>query len=351
MIQLTKQQLNFLTIYLLWMDKEQAFRLKGEKDKNKIIFTQESQKGFLISTIDYNIPENFDFDFNFDTYTFVSLVRSLSDETLITITQKGIEFNENKYDIKNYKMQFTDFNPYLNDINKDNPEFEINDIEKFKYIKDSIGMDDLAVVAFQNKYFITSDRMNYSSFVKTTFDYTDPFFFASDLFNLLTTIGEKNKRINLQEKYYYVWIGNTVVFFMNKDYSIPNMFDPDIMKMYDFKDKFEVDKNKFKIILDRMKIVASANRDSRIAIELQENEVIIKNNDNQLAYEKLEAIVDKDVIGLTFNISSVYLSQVLNYLEGEKIFCYCSNNKDDFATLKVSGVSGDNFYVINLLED
>jgi len=355
MIQLTKEQLNFMSIYTLWMDKDQAFRLTGKKGNDKIIFTQRSQKGLLISTIDYNVKE--DFDYNFDTDIFVSLVKSLPNEIQITITDKGIEFLKNKYDIKNYDIMFEDFDEQLKEINTKDPRdvIPLVDIEKFKYIKDSVGVDDLAAVAFQKNHFITSDRINYTSFIKTDLKFTEPFYFASDLFLLLSSLNINSRNIIISgdrksPDYYYVTIDNTSVFFIKKDYALPDMFDPETMKMYEHKYKFEVNKSQLKIILDRMKIVARANRDSRIFIELKENEIIIRNNDNQLAYEKLDAIVDKPVVDLNFAISAIYFSQVLTYLQGDKVLCFCTDNEEDFVTLKIIDEKENNFYVISLLE-
>lgn len=346
MIKLKKQQLAFMDIYSLWANREQAFQLIG-KD-NKIIISQQSDKGYLITELDYDVSG--EFKYNFDTETFVALIKSLKDDTDVTITEKGIEFAGSKYDIKNYDILFENVNEFLNQVKVESEnKIKLADIDKFQYIKNSIGGDGLDTVSYQSNYFVTSDRINFTSFVKTSFSYDKNFYFSSDLFILFNMMSIKEKDINVYENFYSCKVNNTYILIMNKQYILPDMFDEGIKGVYNHPLIFEVDKKELQIILNRMSIVAKNNKESRIYLELKDK-LYVQNTDSQFASENIEAKIDKDIQGVKIPISVNYFAKIISQLTGNIVRCYCTTNMDEFIAMKIEDETQNAFYALNLLE-
>jgi hypothetical protein len=347
MIKLKKQQLAFMDVYQLWANKDQAFELIG-KD-NVITFSQQSDKGLLVTELEYETKENF--QFNFDTDIFVSLIKSLKDETEITVTQAGIEFSGSKYDIKNYDILFEDMSEFITKA-KNNSEniIKLSDIDKFQFIKNSIGGEGLNTVSYQSGHFVTSDRINYTSFVKTSFAYEKNFNFSSDLIILLNMMNIKEKDINEYEEFYSCKVNETYILIMKKKYILPDMFDERIMTAYNHPYILEVPKQELKIILDRMKIVAKFNKESRIYLELEKDNLIVKNIDGQLASENINAVIPEEITNIKIPISVNYFSQIISQLNGNTVKCYCTPDIDSFRAMKIEDETQNNFYAINLLE-
>lgn len=347
MIKLKKQQLAFMDIYNLWANRDQSFEITN--DENNLIFSQQSDKGLLITELPFKIDNQI--KYNFDTSIFVALIKSLKDDTDITITDKGIEFSGSKYDIKNYDILFEDITQFLNQVKDDNCEIiHLADIDKFQYIKNSIGGEGLNTVAYQSKHFVTSDRINFTSFVKTSFEYEKDFYFSSDLIILFNMMGIKEKDVNIHGDFYSCKIDSTYILIMDKKYIIPNMFDENIMQMYNHPFKFEVGKQELKTILDRMSIVARDNKETRIYLELESSNLVIKNIDNNFACEKLSANIDGDIIGVRLAVSVSYLIKVISHFSGSMIKFYCTPDVDDCRAIKIEDENNNNFYVLILLE-
>lgn len=346
MIKLKKQQLAFMDIYNLWANKDQAFEITS--DENNLIFSQQSDKGLLITEIPFTMDNQI--KYNFDTSIFVALIKSLKDDAEISITEKGIEFSGSKYDIKNYDILFEDINSFLNQVKNDAHDvINLADIDKFQYVKNSIGGEGLNTVAYQSKHFITSDR-NFTSFVKTSFDYKKDFYFSSDLIILFNMMGIKEKDIDIYSDFYSCKINDTYIFIMNRSYIIPNMFDENVISVYNHPFKFEVNKQELKTILDRMSIVARDNKETRIYFELEKDSLIIKNIDNNFACEKIKAVVDKEIVDIKIALSSLYISKILNNLLGNIVEIYCIPDTDAMRVIRILDENQSNFYVLNLLE-
>lgn len=349
MVKLKKQQLAFMDVYQLWSNRDQAFLFEGNKETCKIIVSQSSDKGMLITEIDYIGVE--EFKFNFDTDTFVALIKSLKDDTEITITEKGIEFSGSKYDIKNYDILFEDITNFLNQVKVESGnKIKLADIDKFNYVKNSIGGEGLNTVCYQSKHFVTSDRINYTSFVKTSFDYEKDFYFSSDLFILFNIMGIKDKEINVYDNFYSCKVNNTFILIMNKKYILPNMFDENVIGMYSHPFTFEVSKQEIQTILNRMSIVAKNNKESRIYLELKEGKLIIQNIDSQFASENISATFTPEIENVKIPISVNYLLKIISQFTGNLIRFSCTNNSDDFVAMKIEDETSFNYYALNLLE-
>jgi hypothetical protein len=370
MIKLKKQQLAFMDIYQLWSNRDQAFQIVTNEEN--IIFSQQSDKGLLITEIPFteiiDFEEEDNIKYNFDTDIFVSLIKSLVDNTEITITEKGIEFLGSKYDIKNYDILFENVTTYLDQVkNCDCEIIHLKDIDKFQYVKNSIGGEGLNTVSYQSNHFVTSDRINYTSFVKTSFEHEKDFYFSSDLFILfnimnikekdifvfikeIRSFDKKNNEIVDYEGFYSCKIDNTYVLIMYKKYILPNMLDEEISKVYNHKVYFEVKKQDLQTVLNRMSIVARTNKDSRIYLEIGKDILTIKNIDSQFASENIPATIGVGIEDIVIPISVNFLFKIINQLNGNIIRCYCTSDIDEFLAMKIEDENQVNFYALNLLE-
>ena len=365
-IKLKKEQLNFMEKYALCVDSKmpthEKFQITGKQDK--LVFSQKSNTGYLITEIDYKEVDNF--NVVFDTITFVSLIRSIPDNTEIVITEKGIEFLRNSYDIVNTDMELDDVDEYIEFAKKsDVKKFTLKDIDNFNKIKEYSSGDNLDCVSYQNNHFVTSNRSYVTAFSKTKeFSYVDDFYFSTPTFMLLTTFKVKeieiviNDHIEVEDgqdiivvDYYYFKLDNTFIFIIGKNYILPNMFQDDLKSMYEHPYKFTVEKSAIKDTLNRMKIVARNNKESRIYFHITDGLLSIKNTDTQFAQEDIKIIkMDKEIDGIVIPLSVNYLSSVIEKCDGKEIVFYCTPIEDDFVSMKTEDETSNYFYILNLLE-
>jgi len=350
---LKKEQLGFLEKYAMCTDSKMAINEKFQiscKD-NKLIFSQSSNMGYLITSIEYpSVDQN---NIVFDTIMFVSLIRSIPDNTEITITEKGIEFLGNSYDIVNTDMELGNVDEFLN-ITKENDinKFILTDIDCFIKIKDYASGDKLETVSYQNNYFVTSNKLYVTAFVRTkNFILGKDFYFSQETFSLLTEFKIKKIDIFVKDDFYFFKLDDTFIFIPNRTYILPNMFQEKIMSMYNHPYQFSVNKKDIKETLNRMKIVARNNKEGRIYFELLKNNLIIKNTDTQFAQEDISLnLMSKELENIIIPLSVNYLSSIIDKCEGNEIIFYCTNEEDNFISMKIEDETKNYFYILNLLE-
>lgn len=351
-IKLKKEQLGFMEKYALCVDTKMAVHEKFQiscKD-NKLTFSQKSNVGYLITELDYISPDQS--SVVFDTVTFVSLIKSIPDNTEITITEKGIEFLKNSYDIVNTDMELGDVEEFIKTTTEANEKFNLKDIELFSKIKEYSSGDNLDTVSYQSKYFATSNRSYVTALVKVKdFVLKEDFNFSLDTFMLLTTFKVKEIEIVKTDDFYFFKLDGTFVFIPKKDYILPNMFQDGIKEMYEHPYKFTVAKSSIKETLNRMKIVARNNKEGRIYLEVTPTTLNIKNTDTQFAQEdiKMESI-DKEIESIVIPVAVNYLSSVIDKCDGQFITFYCTPIEEDFISMKVEDETKNYFYILNLLE-
>ena len=362
-VKLKKEQLNFLDKYVLCIDTKTAINDKFQITckGNKLIFSQKSNVGYLITEITY--PETFEKSESvvFETATFVSLIKSIPNNSDIVITEKGINFNNNCYDIVNTDFELDDVDEFLT-IASDTTvkKFELKDIDNYFKIKEYATGDKLDTISYQNGYFVASNRYYVTGFVKTdNFKLEDDFYFSEDTFALFSAYKVKESTIYNLEDLYFFKLEDTFVFIPKNEYILPNMFDEDVKQMYEHSFKAVINKSGIKDTLTRMKIVARNNKEGRIYIEMTEDKMIIKNTDTQFAQEDIKLFsIDKDISGLTLPVSVNHLSSIIDKCEGDNIELYCkpetvdpeTNEVDECISIKIKDETSQYFYILNLLE-
>jgi DNA polymerase III sliding clamp (beta) subunit (PCNA family) len=350
-IKLKKEQLSFMDKYALCTDSKMAVHEKFQISikKDKLIFSQKSNVGYLITEIDYKTEE--EGNIVFDTVTFVSLIKSIPDNTEITITEKGIEFLKNSYDIVNTDMELGDVDEYLQISKEENEKFTLKDVDNFIKIREYSSGDELNTVSYQNGYFVSSNQLYVTAFSKTKeFKLENDFYFSLDTFALLTNFKIKEIDIFNRDNLYFFKIDNTYIFIIKREYVLPNMFMEEIKPMYEHPYKFTVAKVAIKETLSRMKIVARNNKEGRIYFHINENVLNVKNTDTQFAQEDITIVSDKEINGIVVPLSVNYLSSVIDKCDGKEITCYCTPVEDNFISMKVEDETKNYFYILNLLE-
>ena len=360
-VKLKKEQLGFLEKYAMCTDQKMTVHEKFQisKKEDKIIFSQKSNTGYLITEIDYK-GEQFD-NVIFDTITFVSLIKSIPDHTEITITEKGITFFNNTYDIVNTDMVLDDVEEYIR-VAKENDtvKFTLKDIDCFNKIRDYAAGDKLETVAYQNNYFVTSNKLYVTAFSKAKeFKLEKDFYFSQEVFILLTTYKIKEVEISVKDEYYFFKLGETFIFIPNKEYILPNMFQDDIREMYEHPYMFSVLKKDIKETLSRMKIVARNNKEGRIYFELSTDKLNIKNTDTQFAVEDIKMTsCSPEIVNISIPLSVTYLSSIIDKCDGNEIIFYCkpetvdpvTQEVDDCISVKIEDETKNYFYILNVLE-
>lgn len=352
-VKLKKEQLGFLEKYAMCADVKMPVHEKFQisKKDDKIIFSQKSNTGYLITEIDYK-GEQFD-NVVFDTITFVSLIKSIPDNTEITITEKGIQFLNNSYDIVNTDMVLDDVDQFIKVTKEVNEEkFVLKDIDCFNKIREYASGDKLETVSYQNNYFVTSNRLYVTAFSKTKeFKLEKDFYFSQEVFILLTTYKIKEVEITVKDEYYFFKLGETFVFIPHREYILPNMFEEGIKEMYEHPFKFSVAKKDIKETLSRMKIVARNNKEGRIYFELTQDKLNIKNTDTQFAIEDIKMTsCSPEILNVEIPLSVTYLSSIIDKCDGNEITFYCTNDEESFISMKIEDETTNYFYILNLLE-
>ena len=354
-VKLKKEQLNFLDKYVLCIDTKTAINDKFQIacKGNRLIFSQKSNVGYLITELTY--PETFEKEEKviFETSTFASLIKSIPNNSDITITEKGINFNNNCYDIVNTDFLLDDVDEFLTIASDTSVEkFNLNDIENYFKIKEYAVGDKLDTVSYQNGYFVASNRYYVTGFVKTdNFKLDSDFYFSEDTFALFSAYKVKEATVYNLDDMYFFKLDDTFIFIPKNEYILPNMFDDAIKEMYEHPSKVVVNKNAIKDTLTRMKIVARNNKESRIYLELSDDTMVIKNTDTQFAQEDIKLLsIDDDVKGVVMPVSVNHLSSIIDKCDGENIEIYCTADEENFISMKIKDETSKYFYILNLLE-
>lgn len=358
-IQFKKDQLGFLDTYVKCIDSSspihEKFKISGKAGDSKIVFSQLSNLGYLITEIDYQDVK--DFEFIFDTSTFVSLIKLLDKEVNIIITSSGIEFNGNKYDICNEEIEIGDVYELLNKINNSDKSFKLIEIDKFNNLKDYVGQQGLDTVSYQlssshDRYFVSSNKLYVTAFCKTEFKNDNDFYFSSGLFQLLNDAKIKEIDIKLCDNFYFCKVDKNYILILNKEedyYILPNMFKEDIRRIYEHPFHIQVEKSKIIEALERMRIIAKNNRENRIFVSIKSDSIELINNDNQYAIEKIKTVSSNNT-EMEFPLSVNYFLSIIYNLTGKTIDLYYNTQIDDLICIDLSDEIKDRFYLLNLLE-
>lgn len=346
-----KEELNFLELYSLLADnkdprKNDKVQIKAKKDENIVIFSQFSEEATLITKLEKKVDE--EFTLILPSPKLYSLIRTLSDNTILKIEKSGIFFNSNKYDFEKVDFELNDTDHFLMLSEKENDNKKvIKQVDKAFLLKPYIGKNELAVIHLNNNYFISAlSEGTVIAAMKTLENKNINFYFPKIIIDIAKLANIKEIEFDLFEELgiYYFKINKTTIFMVNKENSLPDIFSDDIKKIYEHNYNIIINKNELLESLKRIKIIAMNNIDSRILCAFKDSKMYIESKDNDYACEIINAKIDKELENYSGYLSAVILDNIINNITSENIILKINPDKESIA-IKLESESKDTFFI------
>ncbi len=353
---LTKKELGFLELYAVCTDQKSSIgkNFQLEKiDDTTVRFSQVTDNIILFTDVKTNSGDKF--CFNYPTASIVQFLKTCSDDDKIEFIDNAIKLSNNaeykfestEYDISSTKEIFEN----VKNSFEDNSKVKIVELDKINSIKNYIGNEKgLDTVALMNNYFVASNRYDATACIKTSNSIIENFFLSKISSQLVNSFKIKEAEFVNEEDKYTFKIGNTFIIIPSQEYIIPNIFDAEFKQYYDFTTKLVVKKNDLLFALNRINIFARENINSRIFFTLKEKEIVIESKDRGYAVEKVEAIIDGDLVNHYIIVSSNYLINAVNLINTDNIIMKIQPSKEA-SVISIYPQGNEDMCVIqNLLE-
>lgn len=351
-ISLEKKELGFIGLYNLAVDNKNALHDKFGIicNKEETLVIQESDKCTLITVLDKK-NEN-ESQTIYSTPKVNSILSFVSDDEVITFTEKGMSFNKSTYDFEEDKLSLSDCSAILSAIeNKTYAErMYFKNLKTILAVKSYIGteQENLNTIVNLNESFIASNEMGISAIVKS--ENKNTFYLPEILINMIVYKKIDEIEVEVYDNFIVSKIENTFVIIPTKEYAIPNIFETEFAEKYNHKDKIVISKEELVKAVQRIKVIANYNIYTRIFIYCFENYIEIVSKDNSRAVETVDATVDANLKGIYFIVSANYLFQISNSLEGKNIVIHASPDKDAVA-VKITDETENKFFIHCLYPD
>jgi len=355
-VKIVKEKFNCLKLHALVSDTKYAtndkFLLKVENNETKIF--QYSSDVYVIT--DIGIIENQEnFETCFPVNEFRQIVNLIDDNEIIIEDNSILKFGSNsRYNLPVMDIDFQDIFDTYNFIkeNKSIDNFKIVDLKKISMIKNYIGEDESGLEAIQlkNSNFIASNRTDVTGIIKTENNSDNEFFLSKTLVNIINQFDLSEIEINIMnEDISYIKVMDSIIIFKPKELCFPDFFDEEIRQKYDHKDKIIINKNQFQKVLQRMLISSKDNLYQGINLTIEKDNLIIENRNS--AVEKISIKANKDFSGYKFRLSSRYLYQIADTLEGEEIFMHIEKPSPDIPAISFKDCNDNKIFIHVLYED
>jgi hypothetical protein len=357
-----KEELSFLGMYYKCADtklsQNDKFQISANKETQKVIFSQFSDNATIITKLDKIVDENFTGVYSVGQ--FASLIQSIPSESAIHIKTDGVYFNDNKYEFEKFN-----FNDVFNDVDTlllsmESPQENTIVINDFlKTSKSLMGQGVFDCVALSKGNFVSTMSLDtLTCSYKTSNDVALKMYIPKLAVLLCNEMKLDIVTFNtgkLADKdFNFITIKNTHIIFARRDYDVADIFDEEMVEMYEHKSIVTIKKEVLKEALNRIKVVASKAIHSRIYCSCTNNKFKIesKEQNSSQALELVDAQVDKDLIdNSSFIISQSHLSTIISYFRGENIVIYAPNNFVDGVVIKISDEIGEDFFILNFISE
>lgn len=350
----TKDELAFLTIFMVGTDMKTVvndkIQIKASVENQSVRFAQMSDNVYFI----HEQKKKVDKDFTIVIYTsdIFSLVQN---EDNVTINEKGIYFsNGGEYILEQFDFNYDDID-YLYEkmlTNKPNSDIKLVELDKIVSVYKFIGVDEsLATLSIQNGYFVSSNRFDITALVNTKNDKNIFNFLSTNTATLFQT--HKIDEIDIQyfenENFYHFCIGNTHIINNILEYQIPNIFEPELYNSLMHKNIVNINKDDFKVALNRIKIIAVKTLENRINLIFGDGILIIENNITGYSKEIITAEVPKCLYDKKIILSATYMNDIVNKLSGDNIQILVKET--DGETITITDELDDKKFIHCLYED
>lgn len=354
-----KEDFSFLSMYAKCSDtkmpQNDKFRIKASKEKQNVVFEQFSDNIFITTTLNKTVDK--DLEVKFPVNQFLAFINSVPVNSEIDIQENGIHFNKNRYEFETIDLSsvFSGTEMYYTMI-ADQANTKTT-ISNFGLIKNSLtGADGFDCTLLKNGYFI-SEPIDSAiiSVYKTTNDKNICFNIPKIAGVLALESKLDSVDFYLNGKYKFIVIGTTYIFFGDKDYNLPDVFEEDTVKQYDHSTKIEIPKNAFKDMLNRIKIFSAKNIYTRVVASSTNNQFVIESKEPNSGYaiEKIDADIDSELKEQEklFFIPQTDLSTAVNNLKGDKIIIHTNVYSPDEVAVKITDELNEDFFIICLLPE
>jgi DNA polymerase III sliding clamp (beta) subunit (PCNA family) len=328
-----KESLDFLELYLLCENNTDEMSSKFEvitDIKNKVVtFVQFSDYIKLITEVsleDDSLTE--DFKLIYPTSKFVRLLKSCNKGEIISLTSEGIDLPLGHYDFGTEEWSNEDDLKVFKEMLKQRPVDRINvqDLHKLVLLKPYLGSRGLDAIHLNKGWFVSSNRFDSTGVLKTNNDQNTNFYLSLEVINICNVFKIEELTFNIYNSdpnFYTFDFGDTKVIIVERDdYDIPDVFNKDIQKEYHHDKKLFLNRTELKQSLDRIKILASENLDSRIFLTIKSDHVLIESKDKDIeyAFEKVKSeISSEEIAGVEVVLSAVHLSNMVSSLTHENL--------------------------------
>ncbi len=357
MLQFKKEDLEFLVFYDLFKSTKQVYYDKFyiRKVNEKVIFI-----GILDDISIYTI---IDVDQDVDDFWAVlpvdkvyKMLKFCSDDEIITFTEDSINFGKkSSYKFENYSSIQSIYNvDTLFDIidNISNyKEIEIKDISKLNYIIRNKGKDEFDIFSYQSQHYVLNNG-SYLTSVNKAESIVDNIWFPAKLQKFLNIIDAEDINILSDGKRYLYKLDNTYL-----DFSIPDkpplfdIFDSEMQKYYEHKNKISFDKVGLKDAINRLAIVSEGIKESKASVIFNNEGVLFKNLSGIEGQELIDINFPKILVGQYINLSPVGLSKVIDLLDGDIITLFLPDKLSEASVIKIIGEDNNLFFILNLMSD
>lgn len=330
-----KKDLGFLKIFDSVSDGQKVTndKLRIRTKDGKVYFSLFSAFGAVIHVLERDDIKK-DFEVIFPIKSFYSFVKLLKEDEVIEILEGKIKVGkDSEYQFEDYKITLDNEIQYLDIIKKKpNETFILKDLNTFKIVKDFAGKDELATVGVYSDSLLASNKILACIFpssneLNKNIDVPLPLISLMNSFDQ-DEISLSHYNTDGKDFYYFDLMGIHVCSAVQK-FALPNLLSDDLKAVYDHKSKAVVNKDTLISILDKMRIVASLNVDSRIHFSFEKNKIKIENKDYNKSFDYLDTEeIDNSLVGASFLLNCELLSKLLSYFKGSRIFIYAENDKD-----------------------
>jgi hypothetical protein len=352
----TKEELSVLDIYVSMSDTKQVLnnkiQIKTILKENKIVFSQFSSDAVLITIFEKENLE--EFIGLYESVKLNQLIKLCPQKATIEITDQGVLINnKSKYDFKSLGIELkeTDFVLDLIKNKKFKHNIKIKDISKMLSLRSFVGIDNFDAIMLRSGYFIASNNSDVLGAIQSGNDVGEntTFYFPSIVTGMFNNYKINDVEVFGIEGYNYFIIGNTYIFFPEKEYSFIDIFQEEIKTKYRHPNYIVVNKNSFAECLQRISIVAD-----RIYLSFNENNLVLesKSFDNDYAKEeiKIENNVVDSIKNNIFFIPVRYLSMTTSSLQGDKVYIHIPEDMDEASNIMIQDNKNDRFYIHTLHE-
>lgn len=367
-ITVNKDSFKFLNIFnqCVSNDSSKANKINLFIEDDKLYLMQYSDSLNLVHIIQSYTFKGIHFNVWYETSFIFNFIKSVPDKTdIIFSEEEGIKIgNKSWYKPKTFQYENDQFNLIQSLIEDDNiKKYKIKDIDlinKARYFIGNPYTKEFDCIRVDKDNFTTSysdDKVSVVIKSEKNKDIDDSFYIDKSIYNVVKTIGYNEIELSyLNERNYFMFnIDNEFyLFYPEKKYELPNLNDQEIIPLYYHSDKIELNRKDFLDILNRLSLITSKDYQNRIYFNiLSEDTLEIECKDGAEAKETISAIIDKNIIGKYFILSSVFVQQILSLLTEDVIvfrFPDCEDEKDEIATSIMNKENEDVIYIHSFYE-